>query len=148
CTQASGECGASSAKTAGGCGLRSQGGHGGGLSEQEWKGREDAMEYGLLIDNKDVAASGGTFERMNPASGTVATTAGAARAEDVDKAVQSAAAAFKAWSKTGPFERRKILNRAADILDEWTPRFIELGIAETGGSGPWHGFNMMFAAKI
>lgn len=106
------------------------------------------MEYGLLIDNKDVAASGGTFDRMNPVSGTVATTAGAARAEDVDKAVQSAAAAFKAWSKTGPFERRKILNRAADILDEWTPRFIELGIAETGGSGPWHGFNMMFAAKI
>lgn len=106
------------------------------------------MEYGLLIDNKDVSASGGTFERVNPVDGKVATTAGAARAEDVDKAVQSAAAAFKTWSKTGPSERRKILNKAADILDEWTPRFIEHGIAETGGSGPWHGFNMMFAAKI
>lgn len=106
------------------------------------------MEYGLLIDNKDVAASGGTFERMNPVGGAVATKAAAARAEDVGRAVQSAATAFKTWSKTGPSERRKILNKAADILDEWTPRFVELGIAETGGSGPWHGFNMMFAAKI
>lgn len=106
------------------------------------------MDYGLLIDNQDVPASGGTFQRLNPVDGQVATTAAAARAADVDRAVQAAAAAFPAWSRTGPSERRKILNRAADILDEWTPRFVALGIAETGANAPWHGFNMYFAAKI
>ncbi|RVV97718.1 aldehyde dehydrogenase [Mesobaculum littorinae] len=107
------------------------------------------MDVGLLIDNEDVAASGGgLFERANPVDGAVATKAAAARAEDVDRAVQAAHAAFGPWSATGPSERRKILNKAADLMDEWTPKFIEVGIAETGGTGAWHGFNCMFAAKI
>lgn len=107
------------------------------------------MDIGLLINNEDTPAiGGGTFERANPVGGASASRAAAAGAEDVDRAVQAAKAAFPAWSATGPSERRKILNRAADLMDEWTPKFIEVGIAETGGTGMWHGFNCMFAGKI
>jgi acyl-CoA reductase-like NAD-dependent aldehyde dehydrogenase len=107
------------------------------------------MDYGLLIDNQDQSAqAAGTFERINPFDGSVASRAAAALSPDVDRAVNAAAEAFKSWSLTGPSERRTILNKAADLLSEWTPRFLELGIAETGGTGPWHGFNCYFAAKI
>lgn len=107
------------------------------------------MDIGILIDNEDVpAGSGGRFERVNPVGGTTATTAAAASAADVDRAVRSAQVAFPAWSATGPSERRRILNKAADLMDKWTPRFVEVGIAETGGTGTWHGFNCMFAGKI
>lgn len=107
------------------------------------------MDIGLLIDGTDVSAEGsGTFDRLDPVTGSVATRAAAARTADVDRAVRSAAKAFPAWSKTGPSERRKILNKAADLLEARTPEFIEVGIAETGATGPWMGFNVMFAAKI
>ncbi|MEO4000463.1 aldehyde dehydrogenase [Mesorhizobium sp. CAU 1732] len=107
------------------------------------------MDIGLLIGGEDVGANGGaTFERRDPVTNDVATRAAAARKDDVDKAIEAAAGAFVAWSKTGPSERRKILNKAADILEEWTPKFIQVGIAETGATGPWMGFNCMFAAKI
>ena len=107
------------------------------------------MDIGLLIDNENVpAGDGATFERANPVGGATATTAAAAGSADVDRAVKAAQAAFPAWSATGPAERRKILNKAADLMDEWTPTFIEIGIAETGGTGMWHGFNCMFAGKI
>ncbi|MFD2236020.1 aldehyde dehydrogenase [Aureimonas populi] len=107
------------------------------------------MDIGLLIDGRDVdAAAEATFERLDPVTGSVATRAAAARAADVDTAVEAAARAFPAWSRTGPSERRAILNKAADLLEEKTAEFIEAGIAETGATGPWMGFNVMFAAKI
>ncbi len=107
------------------------------------------MDYGLFIDNEDQAASNAAvFERKNPVSGERASVAAAAVAADVDKAVQSAQAAFAAWSKTGPSERRKILNKAADLMEERTPQFVEVGLRETGATAPWLGFNNMFAAKI
>ncbi|NQV99548.1 MAG: aldehyde dehydrogenase [Rhodospirillales bacterium] len=107
------------------------------------------MNIGLLIDGDNVAAEKkGTFERHNPVTGTVAVTAAASRQSDVDKAVASAHAAFKSWSKTGPSERRTILNRAADLFDEQTAEFVAIGIQETGATAPWIGFNVMFAAKI
>ncbi len=70
------------------------------------------------------------------------------RAADVDAAVEAAAAAFPAWSEEGPGKRREILSKAADIMEAKTPKFIEVGVAETGATGPWIGFNVMFAAKI
>lgn len=107
------------------------------------------MTATLLIGGKAAAAAaGGTFERRDPVTGQVATTAAAARKADVDAAVAAAAAVFPAWSRTGPSERRKILNKAADLLEARTQDFIDTGIAETGATGPWMGFNVMFAAKV
>ena len=107
------------------------------------------MNISLLIDGADVKArSKKTFERKDPVTGEVATVAEAASVDDVNAACDSAAAAFPAWSATGPNERRKILLKAADLLEAKTPDFAKLMTEETGSTGPWGGFNVMFAAKI
>lgn len=107
------------------------------------------MKTHLIIDNEHIAASGGgTYERIHPVSGKVVTTAAAGKLEDADKAVNSAAAAFKTWSQTSPTERRRILLKAADALEAKTPEFIQVMAAEVGASELWAGFNVMLAANL
>jgi acyl-CoA reductase-like NAD-dependent aldehyde dehydrogenase len=107
------------------------------------------MNIDLLIGGKKVAATGGaTFQRRNPVTGEVASTAAAATVEDARAAVDAAQAAFPKWSAMGPTARRKILNKAADILEARTPDFITLVSGETGGSPGWGGFNCFLAAGM
>lgn len=107
------------------------------------------MDIGLLLDGADRTASGGaTYERHDPFTGQLATRAAAAKVEDANAAVEAAATAFKTWSKTGPNERRKLLMKAADIMDSKAEEFIGLMISETGATAPWSGFNVMLAANM
>lgn len=107
------------------------------------------MNVQLLIDGADVKSrSKATFERKDPFTGKVATIAEAATVDDVNAACDAAAAAFPKWSETGPTERRMLLLKAADILQAKSDEFIRLMMEETGATGPWSGFNVMFAAKI
>ncbi|MBR0863503.1 aldehyde dehydrogenase [Bradyrhizobium diazoefficiens] len=107
------------------------------------------MATQFLINGETVAASGGrTFMRVDPVTGEVASEAAAASVTDALKATEAAAAAFPHWSSIGPGERRKLLNRAADIMEAKTDEFIKIGIAETGATGPWVGFNVMLAANM
>jgi acyl-CoA reductase-like NAD-dependent aldehyde dehydrogenase len=92
------------------------------------------------------AAGQRTFERRDPVTGDVASTAIAASVEDARAAAQKAGAAFAGWAATGPSARRALLNKAADILEAKTPDFIEAMTAETGATGPWGGFNCHLAA--
>ncbi|KGE02008.1 salicylaldehyde dehydrogenase [Rhizobium sp. YS-1r] len=103
----------------------------------------------FLIDNDDRAAqSGAVFERIDPVTGEVATKAPAGGPADARAAADAAAAAFPQWSAIGPGERRKLLLKAADIMDSKAGEFIRLMTAETGSTGPWGGFNTMFAANV
>ena len=107
------------------------------------------MNVQLLIDGADVKSrSKTTFERKDPFTGKVATIAEAATVDDVNAACDAAAAAFPKWSETGPSESRMLLLKAADILQAKSDEFIRLMMEETGATGPWSGFNVMFAAKI
>ena len=105
-------------------------------------------EVALLIDGKDVAASGGTFERKNPLKGDVASRAAAANAADAVKAVDAAAAAFPAWAVMAPTARRKLLQAAADKLRAKAVEFAECCSAETGSTIGWGHFNVAFAASL
>lgn len=106
-------------------------------------------EIQLLINNEDRAAlAGGIYERVDPVTGQVATKAAAGQVEDAKSTADAAAAAFAQWSSTGPGERRKLLLKAADIMDSKAGEFIRLMTAETGATAPWGGFNTMFAANI
>ncbi|TDK32169.1 aldehyde dehydrogenase [Rhizobium deserti] len=103
----------------------------------------------LLIDNDDrAAASGNLFERFDPVTGNVATSAPAGGPDDARAACDAAAAAFPAWSAMGPGDRRKLLLKAADVMDSKAGDFARLMTAETGSTGPWGGFNTMLAANI
>ncbi|MGO7373135.1 aldehyde dehydrogenase [Rhizobium ruizarguesonis] len=107
------------------------------------------MNISLLINGADRAASGGrTFDRIDPFTEKLASRAAAADLDDVAAAVNAASAAFGAWSKTGPGQRRAILMKAADIMDSKVGEFTTLMIEETGATAPWAGFNVMLAANI
>lgn len=107
------------------------------------------METQLIIDNRAVPASGSaTYVRLHPTTGQVITRAAAASVDDAVAAVDSAHRAFQSWSQTGPTERRRILLKAADILEAKTPLFIDAMAKEIGASELWSGFNVMLAANL
>ena len=94
------------------------------------------------------ATGGATFERRNPVTDEVVTQAAAAAVADGAAAVEAAAAAFPAWAALGPNKRRSLLLKGADRLEARTPDFSARVSAETGGTGPWGGFNAMLAAGM
>jgi len=106
-------------------------------------------DVALLIDGKSAPASHDRrFDRMDPVKGAAATRAAAATVDDVNAAVEAAAAAFPGWAATGPGRRRELLLRAADTLMAHQQDFIDCMVAETGATQPWGGFNVAFAASI
>lgn len=107
------------------------------------------LQVDLLIGNRDTSASDDrSYDRRDPMTGEVATRAAAATVEDARAAVDAAAAAFPAWSATGPGERRAKLMAAADALEAKTDAFTQAMMAETGATGPWAGFNVHLAANM
>lgn len=103
----------------------------------------------LLIGGQSVLGTRKkTFTRANPLSEESVTTAVAADLDDVQSAVLAANKAFTTWSKTGPGQRRKILLKAADLMEARQGEFIERMVAETGGTPGWAGFNCMVAAGM
>jgi salicylaldehyde dehydrogenase len=107
------------------------------------------LETQLVIDNAArPATKGAVYERRNPITGDVVTRAAAASAADAVAAADSAHAAFATWSRSTPSERRKILLKAADILETKTPAIIEAMAKEVGASTLWAGFNVFLAANL
>ena len=107
------------------------------------------MTISMLIDGQDCdAASGRRYDRTDPVTVQVATSAPAGGVDDMRRAAKAAGAAFPAWSQTGPAERRRLLSKAADELEAMTPQIIDTAMTETGATGPWIGFNCALAANI
>ncbi|NIA71373.1 aldehyde dehydrogenase [Pelagibius litoralis] len=107
------------------------------------------MTMHMLIGGESTTAVGNkTFDRHDPVTGEVATTAAAASVEDALKAAQTAGAAYLEWSKTGPGVRRGLLLKAADALEARVEEIIGLMIKETGATGPWAEFNCTLAAGM
>jgi aldehyde dehydrogenase (NAD+) len=90
----------------------------------------DGRPKRMLIDGQWVeSASGKTFESLNPATGEVLARVAEGDAEDIDRAVRAARAAFDGpWSQWKPFERQRLLLRLADLVDE---HFEELSVLDT-----------------
>lgn len=94
------------------------------------------------------SSAGATFERLNPVTGAVATTARAATVEDANAAVAAAAAAFPKWSALGPNARRALLNKAATALEARADPFVDAMMGEIGATEGWARFNLMLAASM
>jgi len=106
------------------------------------------LQVPLLIGGQSRPASDGrTFERRNPVSGEVVSQVAAATLDDADAAVAAASAAFPAWSRLAPNERRSRLLAAADALQARTDEFIAAA-GETGAMANWYGFNVKLAAGM
>lgn len=87
------------------------------------------------VPNKQVA-------RVDPALGTTASRADANRPHDANMAANSAAQAFAGWAATAPMERRRILMRAASLIDVHAPKIVALMQAEIGATDLWCRFNL------
>ena len=83
------------------------------LSAQDWKREATRLTFRTqaFIDGKYVdAASGQTFDCVNPATGEVIAKIAACDKEDVDRAVGRARRAFETgnWSRMAPAERKTV----------------------------------------
>ena len=92
-------------------------------------------QYRLYIAGEDVeAASGATFDALNPTSGETWATHALASAEDVDRAVRTAAAAFEgeAWRGLSPTRRGRLMMRWADQIAERAEAIARVEVADNG----------------
>ncbi|HYB34274.1 MAG TPA: aldehyde dehydrogenase family protein, partial [Steroidobacteraceae bacterium] len=98
-----------------------------------WHERARLLEFRTqaFIDGRYLdAASGATFDCINPATGKLLARVAAGDAEDINRAVISARAAFRKgnWAQLAPAKRKKTLLRFADLIREHTE---ELALLET-----------------
>jgi acyl-CoA reductase-like NAD-dependent aldehyde dehydrogenase len=90
-------------------------------------------DYRLVIGGESVEGAG-TYEIINPATEQVVGHAPEASVEQANAAVDAAADAFAAWSRTSPEERAELLDRAADLIDAHRDEIVPVLQAETGAT--------------
>jgi betaine-aldehyde dehydrogenase len=78
------------------------------------------------------AASGETYDVVNPATGEVYAQAPASGAEDVDRAMKAAEKAFSSWRDSTPGERQVALLKIADALEARAEEFVAVECENTG----------------
>ena len=90
----------------------------------------DGKPKRMLIGGRWVEAlSGRTFDSVNPATGQVIAQLAEGGAEDIDRAVAAARAAFEGpWSKFKPFDRQALMLAIADNVER---RFDDLHVLDT-----------------
>ncbi len=88
------------------------------------------------------------FERINPMTGAVASSAKAMKAADMADVAERASAAFPAWAAMGPNARRAILMKAAVALESKADAFVAAMMGEIGATKGWAMFNLGLAAGM
>jgi succinate-semialdehyde dehydrogenase/glutarate-semialdehyde dehydrogenase len=78
------------------------------------------------------AASGKTLDVVNPATEEVIGTLAHAGIADLDEALDAAAKGFAIWRKLSPFERSKIMRKAAELVRERSEAIARLMTTEQG----------------
>jgi aldehyde dehydrogenase (NAD+) len=102
---------------------------------QHKAGQPKIRQTKLLIDGKWVnAASGKTFDTINPATGEVIAKVAEADKADVDKAVEAARRAFEesAWSQMSAAQRGQLLYRLADLVEQNKEELAALETLDNG----------------
>ncbi len=75
--------------------------------------------YGNFIGGEFVApAKGQYFENISPVTGRPFTEVARSTAEDIEKALDAAHGAKRAWGATAPAARAQILNKIADVMEQ------------------------------
>jgi phenylacetaldehyde dehydrogenase len=92
-----------------------------------------AKSRGHLIGGDQVpAASGATFDDVDPATALPFATLARGDAEDVDRAVRAARSAQGAWAGVDPFERGRMLHRLGELLEAHAGELAELEARDVG----------------
>ncbi|HSV39748.1 MAG TPA: aldehyde dehydrogenase family protein, partial [Nocardioidaceae bacterium] len=92
-----------------------------------------SIQFRNVINGESAAAaSGATYDVINPVDGEVYATAPASGDEDVDRAYAAAAAAFESWGYTTPRERSEALLKIADAIDARADEITKVEVKDTG----------------
>jgi aldehyde dehydrogenase (NAD+) len=78
------------------------------------------------------AASGKTFESVNPYTGRPWAAVPRAGAADVDRAVRAARDAFETWRRTTGVERARLMRRLAELIADEAPRIAAVETTDNG----------------
>jgi len=89
-----------------------------------------------------------TFDRINPLTGAVASSAPAMTSDQAADIANKAQAAFPAWAALGPNARREMLMKAAAALMSRSGAFAEAMMDETAATRGWAMFNTGLAAGM
>jgi 4-(gamma-glutamylamino)butanal dehydrogenase len=106
-------------------------------SYQQWKQTAASLALdgrAFIGGERCGAASNETFDTLNPATGQVLAQIAKCDANDVDRAVASARAAFDSgvWSKAAPAHRKAVLQKLAQLIDEHAEELALLEALEAG----------------
>jgi acyl-CoA reductase-like NAD-dependent aldehyde dehydrogenase len=108
-----------------------------------------AQTHRLYIGGHWVEARGGeTFDDLNPFTGEVYARAARGGRDDAGRAVAAAATAFPGWAATPPGERRKVLLKAADVLEKRQEELSHILMEETGATFGWAMFQLGFTPGL
>ena len=78
------------------------------------------------------AASGETLASLDPATGEMLATFPAGGEADADEAVGAARRAFPAWQKVTPYDRGRLLQKAASLIEKHGEELAQLITLENG----------------
>jgi 5-carboxymethyl-2-hydroxymuconic-semialdehyde dehydrogenase len=93
---------------------------------------------GHIIDGKvEASISGEVFETASPIDGAPLASVARGRPEDIDRAAQAAARAFKPWRDMAAAARKKLLHRVADAIEA---RADDIAVLECVDTGQAHRF--------
>ncbi|MCJ2185851.1 5-carboxymethyl-2-hydroxymuconate semialdehyde dehydrogenase [Novosphingobium beihaiensis] len=87
---------------------------------------------GHFIGAQSAAAQGTPFDVLEPGTGQVLGQCSDASEEQLNAAVAAAKEAFPGWVSTAPEQRRKILNRVADLIVENADRIAAVECLDAG----------------
>lgn len=106
--------------------------------------------FGHFIDGKMVRSEGGdSFAVIDPGTGETFTECAAGTAADVDRAVQSARAAYDdgRWRDLPPAEKERILRRYAELLYENRDLLSDIDVIDGGVVRTYSAFLVQFAVN-
>jgi vanillin dehydrogenase len=107
------------------------------------------IERGLIIGSSEGPAEGGRMvDDISPWSGRPFARVAAASVQDVERAITAAAEAFDRWAAMGAYERRRILLRAAELIEARADEATRIMAGEVGGAAPWAQFNVALCAEV
>nr|WP_141817596.1 aldehyde dehydrogenase family protein [Ornithinimicrobium humiphilum] len=104
----------------------------GGTSAVNPTERQSTVEITQSFIDGESVPSADTYDNIDPATGRSLGPVARSGTEEVDRAVQAAAAAQPAWNATLPEHRSAVLSRVADLVDANAEALARLESEDTG----------------
>ena len=101
---------------------------------------EQSTWQGKIFSGGWITGSGGEYDAVEPATGNVLASVGAATEADVRKAAEQAATAQREWQALTYDRRAAVLRRAGDLFVEHEDEIHDWVVRESGAIRPFAGF--------